>query len=457
MIKKKNIQINFYVFLFIHLLIWTLIPSITNLNLPLDTIEALAWGSNLDWGFNKHPPLSAFFVELFYQIFGNQDWSYYLLSQIFIIFSFFIVWKFSQDFFSNKFHSLISVLLLEAIVFHNYSTPEFNVYICQLPFKALAVYFCWKSIKEGNYLNWILFGFSSALGFLSHYLFIFLLFAFVIFFIKTIYDEKKINFKYLIPLIVFLIVISPHIIWLLSNNFASIDYGISRTNFKEFSINDNFTNPIYFILKQLGLLIPFFVVFLLLIKKFKIKINFKDKKLMFLFIINILPLLLVFLTSFLAGIKIRTMWMSSFYLFFGVLVVYLFQKQIDLLRFKSFLISFLVLFLLYPAAYLYVSISKTDKRTDYPGSEIAYLVQEKWDKNFSNEIKLVIGDEWFGGNLSYHLISRPTWIDSLDSRLDQVQISGGVVYVGNPSVLKKICPGIYGTIKPVGICMIGSK
>ena len=25
------------------------IPSISNTNLPLDTIEALAWGSNLDW------------------------------------------------------------------------------------------------------------------------------------------------------------------------------------------------------------------------------------------------------------------------------------------------------------------------------------------------------------------------------------------------------------------------
>ena len=24
-------------------------PSLTNKNLPLDTIEALAWGSNLDW------------------------------------------------------------------------------------------------------------------------------------------------------------------------------------------------------------------------------------------------------------------------------------------------------------------------------------------------------------------------------------------------------------------------
>ena len=62
---------------------WTLIPSFSNINLPLDTIEALAWGSNLDWGFTKHPPFSAFAVEFFYKIFGNQDWAYYLLSQFF--------------------------------------------------------------------------------------------------------------------------------------------------------------------------------------------------------------------------------------------------------------------------------------------------------------------------------------------------------------------------------------
>ena len=69
MIAKKNIYKVYYLFLLIHLFLWTLIPSLSNVNLPLDTIEALAWGSNLDWGFNKHPPLSAFFVEIFYQIF----------------------------------------------------------------------------------------------------------------------------------------------------------------------------------------------------------------------------------------------------------------------------------------------------------------------------------------------------------------------------------------------------
>ena len=47
MIKKKNITKVFYLFLFLHLSIWTLVPSVSNVNLPLDTIEALAWGSNL--------------------------------------------------------------------------------------------------------------------------------------------------------------------------------------------------------------------------------------------------------------------------------------------------------------------------------------------------------------------------------------------------------------------------
>ena len=89
MINQKNIKKVFFLFLFFHLIVWTIVPSISNINLPLDTIEALAWGSNLDWGFNKHPPMSAFFPEVFFQIFGVQDWAYYLLSQIFVIISFF--------------------------------------------------------------------------------------------------------------------------------------------------------------------------------------------------------------------------------------------------------------------------------------------------------------------------------------------------------------------------------
>ena len=119
----KNYLYKFYLlFLSFHLILWTLVPSLTNENLPLDTIEALAWGSNLDWGFNKHPPFSAFATEFFFQIFGNQDWAYYLLSQIFIISAFAVVFKFANEFLGNLNYAFLSILLLEAIFFYNYTS-----------------------------------------------------------------------------------------------------------------------------------------------------------------------------------------------------------------------------------------------------------------------------------------------------------------------------------------------
>ena len=110
------------------------------------------------------------------------------------------------------------------------------------------------------------------------------------------------------------------------------------------------------------------------------------------------------------GVKIRTMWMTPFYLFFGVLIVYIFQSQINLNKLKSFTTVFLILFIFSPFAYAYISITETDKRTDYPGRDIAAKVQLQWDKNFSDKkILSVYGDEWCAGNLSYHLKTRPKW------------------------------------------------
>ena len=413
---KINVNKILTVFLLSHLAIWVLVPSITNHNLPLDTIEALAWGSNLDWGFNKHPPLSAFAVEVFYQIFGSQDWAYYFLSQIFVITSFFVVWKFSEYFFQNKIYSLIAILLLEGIYFYNYTTPEFNVYVCELAFWALTVYYCWKGFEKNDYASWLLFGFFSGLGVLSHYLFIYLLCALDVFFIYLIIN-KKINFKCLISYVPFLLVLLPHLIWLTGNNYITITYALHRTGLSEPNFLDHFIHPLIFLGKQIGILVPFFLMVLLLVAKLKTNFNFKDKKLLFLLTINIIPIILMFLTSMLMGVKVRTMWMTPFYLFFGVLLIYIFQSQINLNKLKYFVSLFLILFIFSPFAYAYISITQTDKRTDYPGKEHAIEVQKKWDKKFESKINVVLGNEWLAGNLSYHLKSRPRWEGGIENYL----------------------------------------
>ena len=115
------------------------------------------------------------------------------------------------------------------------------------------------------------------------------------------------------------------------------------------------------------------------------------------------------------------------------------------------------LFFFSPITYAVVSLTNDFKRTDYPGKEIARLVQDRWDQNFSNDIKLVIGDEWYAGNLSYHLNSRPKWVIELKENSKNLNVSDGIIYTGNPEILKSICPGVFGTIKPVGYCMIGRR
>ena len=411
--NKINLQNLFYIFIAIHLILWTLILSLTNNNLPLDTIEHLAWGSNLDWGFNKHPPAVAFFLEVFYQIFGSQDWAYYLLCQIFVVIAFIVVFKFAEELFKNKTLSLISVLLLEGVYFYNFTTPEFNVNICQLPFWALCVYYSWRLFdkQQTNFKDCFLLGLFAGIGFLSKYLFIYLLITIDLLFFYSIFIKKykKFNFKYLVSLEVFFVLLVPHLVWLTNNDYATIAYGLARTGLENSSLVDHITHPLIFLGKQIGILIPFFLMSFFLIKKFKFKISLKDKKLLFLIFVNLVPIGLMFFTSILTGSKIRTMWMTPFYLFFGVLIVYIFQAQIKLKKLNSFISVFIILFIFSPFAYAYVSLTKTDKRTDYPGKKIALKVQYAWNKNHKEEINVVFGDEWTAGNLSYHLKSRPTW------------------------------------------------
>ena len=216
--------------------------------------------------------------------------------------------------------------------------------------------------------------------------------------------------------------LAPHLIWLNNNEFVTITYGLARAGLEKSSFIDHIKFPLIFLIKQVGLLIPFLILIWLLVKKIKFDFNLKDKKLLFLLAINILPIILMFLTSVSTGSKIRTMWMTPFYLFFGTLFVYLFQAQISIKKLKSFMIGLIFLFFLSPILYAYVSISKDDKKTDYPGKEIAIKTQYAWDQQFNSKINVVYGNEWHAGNLSYHLKSRPVWEGIVErEKLDQLK------------------------------------
>ena len=362
-----------------------------------------------------------------------------------------------NEIFEEKIYSLLSILILSGIFFYNFTSPEFNVNISQLPFWALTVYFFWKSINSNKKIDWFLFGIFSALGFLSKYLFIYILIGIFVYFFSNLKKHKKFIVNYLSSIVISLIMLAPHFVWLFQNNFTTIVYGLNRSSLTDVSWINHLENPLIFLLKQILILIPFLIMFFVLLKKINFKFNIKNRKTLFLISINFIPILLILFTSVITGAKIRTMWMTPFYLFLGTLFIEIFKKNIDLKKIKKFFIVFLFFFILSPAIYLGVSVFDEKKRTDFPGKEIARLVQNKWNDNFVNDIKIVIGDEWFAGNLSYHLTSRPTWYNDLKNKASKIKDDQGVIYVGNSKILKEICPGVFGKISPVGYCMIGKK
>ena len=74
------------------------------------------------------------------------------------------------------------------IYFYNFTTPEFNVNVCQLPFWSLVVYYSWKIYNSKNIrlFDCLLVGLFVAIGFLSKYLFIYLLVSVALLFLYLI-------------------------------------------------------------------------------------------------------------------------------------------------------------------------------------------------------------------------------------------------------------------------------
>ena len=45
---------------------------------------------------------------------------------------------------------------------------------------------------------------------------------------------------------------------------------------------------------------------------------------------------------------------------------------------------------------------------------------------------------------SYHLNSRPRWMQGLNIDVSEINLDEGIIYTGNPKVLKEVCPGVFG-------------
>ncbi len=135
---ERRPQTAFAVFLALHVVVWTALPTLLYPNLPLDLIEALTYGREWQLGYDKLPPLPWWLVELVYRVIG-VDAAYYALAQIAVVSAFAAVWLTARPL-VGAVGALVAVLILDGMHYFHFTAAKFNHDVIQLPLWALAGY-----------------------------------------------------------------------------------------------------------------------------------------------------------------------------------------------------------------------------------------------------------------------------------------------------------------------------
>ena len=414
-----------------HLVVWTLVPLVCNTCLPLDCVEAVLWGSEWEWGYDKHPPLSGWMAELFSERMG--DAGVYLLSQLCVVSAGWGIFRLGLLLKLDVMQSVLAVLLLECVHFYTYSSVEFNVNILQLPFWAWGWYLGIQALKDNKMRSWVGLGICVGLGALTKYIAVFLLIPLFAYWwsrsqFTRVFRKPGLWLAGLVSLFVF----APHLLWMSHHQWVTLAYGLGRTGADTSFWLNHFWHPLEYLLSNVGILLPLIVVAWFAGRKQE-GIRGKVPRGAFALFISVYAFM--FLLSVLTGISPVTMWAVPLPLAVGIWLV----PRYSLRRSRRYVYRAAAFMgLVAVVAYVIVygfgpRIREKPHRVNYPGQMIASEVESAWASAYSKELDYVVADEWLGGIVNHYgrdgasvmirgMLSRSAYLDD-----ESVRESGAVV------------------------------
>lgn len=393
-------------FLTIHFLVWVIVPSFRK-SIPLDSIEAVTWGRYCGWGTNKHPPLSGFPADWFFNLFGGNAIGIYVLSQICVLIGFIYIFKLARCFLDEK-KSILSVMLLEGVIYYGFSAQEYNVNVVSLALWPLTAYYFYQALVGNKMSSWLLTGVFAGLNMLNKYVGGMLLIAMAVYLLLT--KEGRAQFKKAGPyvtFVVFLIVVAPHVWWMYEHDFYPFEYLMGRAQNENgtllMQIGSHFYFPLKFLLAQLVFcLLAIAVYFQSYRRGDKVRAEVGDGDRRFLLCMGGLPVLLFAAISLTAGMRLKSMWgFPTLYLLGIMLFVFYPFKLTARLYAKMKKSVYVVMFLFAAAALTIIFVNKSEK-VNFPGREFAAEMTGLWKQRYGSNPEYVGGEIWYAANVSVY-------------------------------------------------------
>lgn len=404
----------FWAFILLHISIWTLLPAHFHPALPMDVIEGLTWVQSWDFGYYKHPPLTAWVLGIWKSLFGTAVWSFYLLTQLCVAVAFWAVWRLGREILPPPL-ALLAVLLLEGVFYYNFESTDFNPNTAQLPLWPLVALAFYWALKRGNLVYWALLGLLGALTVLTKYTAAILFVPMLLFLLFDLEARRcwRTPGPYL-TMAVMAAALAPHVWWLVSSDFPTFEYAINRAG-----SNNSWTNhlkyPFRFLLGQSLALLPLVVMGGILAFRRPMAIeprstwSFDHRYVLFL---ALGPVLAYFVISGVMGIKIRTMWATPLWPLAGIAFVLFFKPELTPRRIRWFAWSWIAVVVLTVMAYSTMLaaapfVSGEPSRGQFKAEVLAQRITESWRQRFGTSLPYVVGRTWLAGSVALHSEDRP--------------------------------------------------
>lgn len=408
----------------LHTLGWFLVACLSQSNAPFDHIEMVYWGHEWQWGYYKHPPLTAWLAELASQLFGNRVWPVYLLSVMCILGCFQAVWRLGRGVLS-PWSAVLAVLLITPSVYFGWSSTEFNNNISAKVCWAMFILCLYRGIHRGGYGWWLSTGLWLGGAVLSKYDAGLLLLSCAGF--SLVHASARQRWKTAGPWLMVLttaIVISPHLWWMWSNDFATLQYLKARVGAKP-TVIGHLLNPLGFLGAQLAAVAPCLLLASLILRwplKRRVLEGEPEFARQYLTWVLLGPVVLACLFSAVSGGRLRSMWGAAMFTYMGAVLLLWFEHRTDRLAIRRFLLCAAGLGLLMAlgasgrnalGGYYRDKVS----RVDFPGERLSRQVREIWSQQTSAPLKYTGGDWWLCGNVGAYLSERPSVYTDLNERL----------------------------------------
>jgi len=405
-------------------LLWTVLCGVSHLAPDLDGMEELVWAASVEGGYYKHPPFPSWVMYALTSIVGKPVWLTFFAGMSFSALALWFIWRLGCEFTTPR-RALIACLMVSATAYFSQRGTIYNHNTVQLWSVAAATWFFYRALRYEEFKAWVWLGVVGGIATLTKYSAMIQFAVFFCFFLRLGYWKHAAAYKGIgAALIAYLLVLSPHLYWLMAHDFQTLHYVDASLDAKSALL---FLEDMKdFVLDQLGRISPMIVVWLGLCvwsarssageptaqfsfrrreSTYAREMSAWDRS--FLLWVGCGPFVLTVLVSAILQSRLEASWATTFFMLYGFFAFWWMSgdERILLRRTLVLVASVHVLMAVgYAAARGPLAYWKGhNARSTFPAPEISRQMQKVWSEHVPDTpLRVVVSDTWLGGNIAIH-------------------------------------------------------